>query len=89
MIQLFWNSYQLQHMESTEMIFVSNEHHIALTAGFTDGSNDPVNYILVENHPNKAGWWLCILNFKHRKEGRLGSHEKAQVPSYRQILGYI
>lgn len=31
-------------MEYTEVVFVANEHRIALMAGFTDESNDPVDY---------------------------------------------
>ena len=80
----FFNPDPLRFMEQTEMVFVGNEQ-MALTAGFTDGSNDPVNYTQVKNHPDKIEWWkaMCTEFQNIEMKGVWTVVTMAQVPNNR------
>ena len=43
------------HMENTEIAVIADEQ-MALTAGFTDGDDNSVNFAQVKNHKDKSEW---------------------------------
>ena len=77
------------HMEDTAEVAVISDEQFAFTAGFTDGSNDPVNYKQVKNHPDKGEWWKAMCTeFQNIEKKRVWEIvEKSRVPSNRQIIG--
>ena len=76
------------HMEDAEMVAIAEEQ-IALTAGFTDGNDDPVNYNQVKNHKEKGEWWKAMCTeFQNMESKKVWDIvEKSKVPNNRQIIG--
>ena len=75
-------------MENTEIAVIANEQ-MALTAGFTDGDDNPVNYAQVKNHKDKSEWWkaMCTEFQNIEKKNVWTLVDKSQVPKNRQIIG--
>ena len=76
------------HLENTEVAVIANEQ-MALTAGFTDGDDNPVNYAQVKNHKDKSEWWkaMCTEFENIEKKNVWELVDKSKVPANRQVIG--